>query len=128
MSSEISGVSRYAAVVSIDALREQAFSHHESGELDAGERAYREVLRQAPGDLDIVHALGLLTAQTGRFGEAVELLARVLRGRQTAAAHADLGNALCGLSRFEEAVRSYWDTVFDAVRRELQARLRALNF
>src|SRR5271166_6079447 len=96
-----------AAEAGIHALRERGFSQHERGELDAAERTYREVLRQVPDDLDIVHALGVLAVQTGRWSEAVGLLQRVVLGRETAAAYADLGNALCGASRLEEAIHSY---------------------
>jgi tetratricopeptide (TPR) repeat protein len=88
-------------------LRESGFSSHERGELAEAERCYREVLRIAPEDTEIAHALGALAVQNGRYGEAVELIARAVDRGAGAAAHADLGNALLGLARFEDAVRSY---------------------
>jgi tetratricopeptide (TPR) repeat protein len=91
----------------ISALRELGFSQHECGDLGAAEQSYREVLRRTPGDLEIAHALGILSIQHGRYGEAAALIEPVAAGNATAAAHADLGNALHGLSRLEEALHSY---------------------
>jgi tetratricopeptide (TPR) repeat protein len=88
-------------------LRERGFSQHERGDMQAAEQSYREVLRDLPDDLDIVHALGILTVQTGRYAEGLELIGRVVRDRPSAAALADLGNALCGLARFEEAIECF---------------------
>jgi tetratricopeptide (TPR) repeat protein len=93
--------------MSVEALRELGLSSHERGELTEAERCYREVLRVAPEDTEIAHALGALAVQRGRYGEAVQLIARVVNRGAGAGAHADMGDALFGLSRFEDAVRSY---------------------
>src|ERR1700722_6849317 len=91
----------------LSALRELGFSQHERGDLGAAEQSYRAVLQRTPGDLEIAHALGILAIQCGRYGEAAVLIEPVVAGNTTAAANADLGNALHGLSRLEEALHSY---------------------
>jgi tetratricopeptide (TPR) repeat protein len=89
------------------ALRDRAFLLHERGELYAAEQAYREVLRRLPLDYEVMHALGALVVQTGAYAEAVRLIEPVIRHQETAAAHADLGNAFLGLTRLEDALRSF---------------------
>lgn len=93
--------------VASEELRERAFSLHEAGDLAAAEALYREALRSDPQDHEISHALGALAIQSGRFAEAVPLIADALRFRESASAYTDLGNALSGARRFEEAVRCY---------------------
>ena len=89
------------------ALRDQAFLLHERGELHVAERASREILQWQPHDYEVMHALAALAVQTGEYQEAVRLIAPVIRHQETAAAHADLGNALLGLGRLEDALRSF---------------------
>ena len=87
--------------------RERGFSAHERGELELARRAYREVLRDSPDDLDVMHALGIAEIQSGQYHAAVPLLASVARYRPEAAVHADLGNALLGSNRLDEALGCY---------------------
>lgn len=96
-----------ASVSTLRELRERGFSLHEGGELGEAELAYRELLRRSPNDLEVMHALGILATQQGRYGEAVELLTPVARAQESAPAHSDLGNAYLGMSRLEDALASY---------------------
>lgn len=93
--------------IQIDALRDHAFMLHERGDLEEAEGAYREVLERTPHDLEVRHALGVLSVQSGRYATAVELLRPVALAIKAGPVHADLGNAYTGLSRFEEAVSHY---------------------
>ena len=67
--------------------------HHEQGELQAAEQAYRKVMARSPDHGRAVHLLGILLGNQGRTGEATEHLARAggLAGGG-AAALVDLGN------------------------------------
>jgi tetratricopeptide (TPR) repeat protein len=89
------------------ALRERSFALHERGDLGAAESAYSAVLERAPYDFEVKHALAVLAVQTGRYAFAAELIAVVIEASQSAAAHTCLGNALQGLSRLDDALRSY---------------------
>ncbi len=93
--------------VTLEVLRERGFELHERGELGAAERAYRTVLERDAGDHEVMHALGVLAVQSGRYAVALELIGGVLRVRQTGALYGDMGNALLGLGRLEEAIGSY---------------------
>jgi tetratricopeptide (TPR) repeat protein len=96
---------------SIHAQRERAFALHERGELSAAQYVYRDVLQRSPHDLEVMHALGVLALQTSQYAYALEVLMPLVRAHPSAAAHGDLGNALCGLSRFDEAIRRYDDAI-----------------
>jgi tetratricopeptide (TPR) repeat protein len=91
----------------LEALRDAAYTQHESGELDQAESAYLEVLRRSPDDLDVQYALAVLTLQTGRYEVAAERLTRLLEVRESADAYDYLGNSLFGLSRPEDALESH---------------------
>src|SRR5271168_2967983 len=102
-------------------LRQHAFELHEQGELRAAERDYHEILRRAPEDFEVMHALGVLAVQTGRYSLALELMPAVLLHRPTAAAYGDLGNAYLGLSLLGDAIQSYDRAL------ELQPRLPSVH-
>jgi predicted O-linked N-acetylglucosamine transferase (SPINDLY family) len=88
-------------------LRERGFSLHARGEWAAAEAAYREVLRDSAGDFEVRHALGVLCLHTGRYGDALDLLTQVPQAWQPAAVISDVGAALLGLQRCEEAIRCF---------------------
>jgi tetratricopeptide (TPR) repeat protein len=94
-------------MVNLAELREHALAAHESGDFGTAERGYQEVLRLVPDDFEIRHAFGVLALQTGRYAEAMTLISPLVQAIGTAAVHADLGHALCGLSAFEQAIGSY---------------------
>lgn len=96
------------------------------GELVAAERLYRRILALDPDQLEALHALGGLAAQTGRGADAVDLLERAIAvdGR-VAALHYTLsevlevegrpaeallnrGNGLRAEGRLAEASDCYW--------------------
>jgi protein O-GlcNAc transferase len=82
-----------------------AIQHHRAGRLQAAEQIYRGILQAEPHHADALHLLGLVYAQFGDRGGAVEYLRRAVSARPDwAEAHADLGNALREQGRFDEAV------------------------
>ena len=85
-----------------------AVEHHQAGRLSEAERLYSQILAVAPGHADCCHFLGVLANQTGRGELAVGLIgeAIALDGLDPAR-HNNLGNALHGLGRFDEAAEAY---------------------
>ena len=100
-----------AAPVGIDpvdhALR-AALGHHRAGRVAAAAALYERVLQQRPGHPDALHLFGVLHAQTGRLETALPLLTKAARrAPRNAGFLNDLGNALNGLGRHDEAVAHY---------------------
>src|SRR5580698_9519389 len=74
-------------------------------EADAG---YRKVLGRDPRHAASWHGLGVIAYQNGRCEDAVELIGRATTiAPEVAAFRANLGNALKGLGRLDEAAAAY---------------------
>ncbi|MDR3449642.1 MAG: tetratricopeptide repeat protein [Alphaproteobacteria bacterium] len=89
-------------------LLQEAVGHHQRGQLDAAEKAYRKLLRVEAVNSDGLRLLGGLYLQSGQWAKAVECLekaVRVLPG--DAETLANLGLALRGTGRVEEAIARY---------------------
>lgn len=96
-------------------LLEAALSSHQAGRLDKAERGYRAVLHADPGNFHALHMLGVVAHQTGRQGEAVDLIGRALTVYdQLPEAHYNQAAALKALGRTRAAV--------DALRRAVTLR------
>ena len=81
-----------------------AVSLHRQGRLDVAERTYETVLRLAPEHSGALRHLGSLMTQRGRYAEAVKLIEKSLVfDPNSAGAHNDLGMALMGLRRVQDA-------------------------
>jgi tetratricopeptide (TPR) repeat protein len=89
----------------------QAIQHAYSGVaaiLQQAEAAYRKILRKQHKHFDALHLLGVIEAQRRNFASAVDLIGRAIKlDSGSAAAHANMGNALRDLKRYEKAVASY---------------------
>jgi len=78
------------------------------GQLDESETLLREILKEEPKLFDARHFLGLIELQRKNFKAAAHFIGQALKlDPKSAQAHVNLGNALRGLGRHEEAVRSY---------------------
>jgi hypothetical protein len=96
------------AAATPQAIFQQALALHQQGRLAEAERAYREVLRQAPAHFDALHLLGVLTLQTMRTEGGVELIGQALAlNPKSWAAHNNLGNGLRDLTLFDAALVSF---------------------
>jgi protein O-GlcNAc transferase len=89
-------------------LLQQALALHRQGRLAEAEARYREILEQAPADVDALHLLGVIAYQQKDFETAVRLISRALQIDPTCApAHSNLGTTLRDMKRPEAALASY---------------------
>jgi predicted TPR repeat methyltransferase len=86
----------------------QAVAYQDAGQLAAAEGLFRSILNEQPGHFGALHRLGLLTLQTGRPTEAIDLLSAAIRLQpQSAGAHHNLGLALRRQGLTDQALASY---------------------
>lgn len=85
-----------------------AIAHHQSGQMEEAEAAYRAILDENPGNAATLHLLGVIHFQRGDFRVAADLIGQALElsGPQRDMLY-NLGNALRGLRRDREAAEAY---------------------
>lgn len=94
------------------ALLAAAFTHHQSGQLDAAEQLYREILKLAPSHPDAWHLLALIAHARGEHGLAVEYAKRAILSKpRFAEANNTLGVALKALGRMTSALQAFEQAV-----------------
>lgn len=87
---------------------ERALEYHRGGDLRAAATIYRQLLQHRPDQVDALHALGVLSAQTGNYVAAVDLIRRAVTvSPMTADYHNDLGLALHALGQRGAAITAY---------------------
>ena len=87
---------------------QQAVIAYQSGNWPEAERLCRLMLASNAGIFDALHLLGIITAQTNRAHEAVELLSRAVSvNPNSAEVHNNRGNVLRDLERYDEALQSF---------------------
>lgn len=91
-----------------DQLLTQAAEWHREKRLDDAEAVYRQVFEAQPAYIDALHLLGVIYSQRGDHATAERLIRQALRENPSADTyHNNLGKALQGLGRLEEAAASY---------------------
>lgn len=96
----------------VDDRIRHGLEHHQAGEVDLAERAYREALNCAPDNADVHYLLGSLLGASGRLDEALEHLQAAARlDPSAAAARSDTGNVYRVQGRLEEAEAAYRDAI-----------------
>jgi len=94
--------------VSVEAVFQRAFAYHQSGDLDAAGRLYRQVLAQCPQHAESLHLLGLVVDKSGRSEQAIVLIEQAIAVRPDFdLAYFNLGNVLRQLARWPESVACY---------------------
>jgi predicted O-linked N-acetylglucosamine transferase (SPINDLY family) len=89
-------------------LLDSAKQHHQAGRLGEAESLYRQAIAQKPDDLEAMHLLAVLLAQTQRATESVQMLRKILTRRPDwAAAHGNLANVLVATGELEPAIAEY---------------------
>ncbi len=93
-------------------LLAQAAEWHRAKRLDDAEAVYRQVFEAQPAHIDALHLLGVIYSQRGDHATAERLIRQALRENPSADTyHNNLGKALHGLGRLEEAAASYQRTL-----------------
>jgi Tfp pilus assembly protein PilF len=91
---------------------QRAFGLMQSGQLDQAAEICQRLQAKAPAEPDVLHLFGLIRKQQGRHDEAEKLLRSSIRhapGR--ANFHANLGNLLANMGRYEDAASVYRDAL-----------------
>jgi tetratricopeptide (TPR) repeat protein len=92
----------------IKGLTEQAMRYHQSGNLHRAEAIYRKILKEQPGNFDVLHMLGVVYAQLKNREFAVKYLDKALKIRpDNAYAYYNLGNVFRDNSEFDKASSCY---------------------
>ncbi|MBZ0092612.1 MAG: glycosyltransferase, partial [Sulfuricellaceae bacterium] len=95
------------AVTLQEALR-IAIQHHKSGDLQAAESIYRQILQQQPEHADALHLLGVVALQVGQYPLAAELIAKAIALAPGAADYyPNYGEALRCSGRPDEAIAAF---------------------
>jgi predicted O-linked N-acetylglucosamine transferase (SPINDLY family) len=91
-----------------------AFEHHQAQRFGQAEQLYRALIQQDNTNPAILGLLGILCCQTGRYGEAIDLLGRAISHTNTTrfSAHLGkfyhyLGQSLLAVGDADGAVRTY---------------------
>lgn len=77
------------------------------GQLEQTQRLAKKVLRADPRNVNALGILGNALADSGQFEDAVKYLERAISIQATAERYNDLGIALAGLGRHEDALTAY---------------------
>jgi tetratricopeptide (TPR) repeat protein len=85
-------------------LLQNAVKAHRKGDISTAERLYSKLLREAPGDFNALHLLGVIRAQQRKFSEADRLIAKALETNVSAEALNNHGSVLIELGRYAEAI------------------------
>lgn len=96
----------------LDARLRAAVQDHQAGRLGAAERAYREILRDAPQQPVALHHLGLIAMQAAEFDLAHELISDAIAADPAdIRARHSLGQVLRSLGRVDEEIELYRTTL-----------------
>ncbi len=86
----------------------EAVAAHKSGDLARAERIYRGILKRERQNFDANNLLGTLCCQQERFSDGLPFLERAVKLKpQSTGALVNLGHALAGMGRYEEAESAY---------------------
>jgi protein O-GlcNAc transferase len=100
------------AKISVPQALDMAWKHVQAGQWQQAEKLYLQVLQMDPNQVDALHFLGLIAAQTGRNDLAIDYLKAALRLKPDfAGAHNNLGNVFLIQGKFPEAVASFQQAV-----------------
>jgi predicted O-linked N-acetylglucosamine transferase (SPINDLY family) len=85
-----------------------ARQYHQSGQLQAAEQLYRQILEVEPNHPEALRLLGVAACQVGNYRQAIDCIGRAISlSPYVAAYHLDLGNALMEERRLDEAVAAF---------------------
>jgi predicted O-linked N-acetylglucosamine transferase (SPINDLY family) len=86
--------------------------HHQSGQLQQAEQAYRQILQANPHHADALHLLGLVAFQVGRHDVAINLIREAISSNPFEGGyHYNLGTVYQAAGRTAEALKSFEQAV-----------------
>ncbi len=87
---------------------DKAAKLHRSGDLNAAETLYREILQVQPNHKDALHLLGVIAHQKGDQNRALDLIQRAIAlDSNVHWYYGNLGLALQAVGRFDDAINAY---------------------
>jgi len=93
-------------------LLQHALRHHQSGELEAAARIYRQILAHEAGHADAMHLLGLVQYARGELAAAAERVRAACTAQpRSAVYHFNLGNILRDTGDLADALAAYRQAV-----------------
>jgi predicted O-linked N-acetylglucosamine transferase (SPINDLY family) len=94
--------------MNIEQTLEEAFSLYHAGKRAEAESHCQQILTCAPDHPGSLHLTGIFALESGRYERARELIGKAIAGNgQVADFHCNMGIALRGLSRLEQAIASF---------------------
>ena len=88
--------------------KNQAELYHREGNLSGAKKYYALHLKNHPDDADAYHALGILSAQSQEYADALENIKKAIALNATIAAYYNsLGNVYRHLKQFDKATQTY---------------------
>lgn len=94
--------------MNLDKQFRQAGTYFQQGHLAKSEKLLKKILKAAPGLAQANHLLGLIAGQRGEYDLASEFFMRAIKNNpHESLYHNNLGHALQGAGRLEEALSAY---------------------
>ena len=91
----------------LERAMQAALAAHQAGRLDEARAGYQAILAKNPEHARAMHSLGVLEKSLGNTAAAVELISRAVSILPAAEFYNNLGDALAGLGRRDEAVAAF---------------------
>lgn len=81
---------------------------HQGGKLKEAEALYLELLKEDPRQIDVLHGLAVLYAQSGKYDDALTTLDRAIKiDKALAPLYNSKGNVYLRLKKYNEAIKQY---------------------
>ncbi len=99
-------------MLTISQSTEKTCQKHQHGDLKEVKQLYEQLLISDPDNHDLLHSLGVIVFQEGKYNEAIELISKAIQEDGCVAKyHNTLGIILEALGKFQEAVHAYQKAV-----------------
>jgi predicted O-linked N-acetylglucosamine transferase (SPINDLY family) len=86
----------------------KAMAFHQSGDIEAAEKVYKNILKSNPDNFDALHLLGVIAGQKGNDELAIDLISKaIIINSKDARSHYNLGFSLQKLKYYELALTCY---------------------
>ena len=87
---------------------EAAVQHHRSGEFEQAIKAYKEILKDDPKNVNVLYHLGVALSDSEQWNDAIYYLKQAINEQSNhAEAHNSLGHCYAGVFDYDNAVLSY---------------------